>query len=110
MVYREDDILAWAVARNLIGPTGEATKRAQLEKTCEEVTELRDAIDADDVAAVRDAIGDVFVTLCIQASMWELTMGECIEAAWQEIKDRKGRMMGGTYIKEADLIARGLAP
>lgn len=99
-VYREDDIIAWGVARNLIGPTGEATRVGQQAKTEEEVQELQDAIAADDIAAARDAIGDVYVTLVMQAQMWGLTMQECIEAAWQEIKDRKGRMINGVFVKE----------
>lgn len=100
LVYREDDIIAWGVARNLIGPTGEATRVGQQAKTEEEVQELQDAIAADDIDAARDAIGDVYVTLVMQSQMWGLTMQECIEAAWQEIKDRKGRMINGVFVKE----------
>lgn len=36
-----------------------------------------------------------------------LTLEECIEAAWQEIKDRKGRMIDGVFVKEADLCNVG---
>lgn len=102
MSYREHDIIAWGTARNLIGPTGEATRVGQQAKTEEEVQELADAIAADDLDAARDAIGDVYVTLVMQAQMWGLSMTECIEAAWNEIKDRKGRMQGGIFIKEGD--------
>lgn len=28
---------------------------------------------------------------------------ECLQVAWMEIKDRKGRMMDGVFVKEADL-------
>lgn len=99
-VHREEDVLHWAQARNLIGPTGEATRHGQLMKTYEEVTELGCAINAQSVAEARDAIGDIVVTLMIQASMWKLSMDECIEAAWQEIRHRKGRMTNGVFVKE----------
>lgn len=100
MVYREADILAWATMRDIIGPNGKATTTRQLEKTCEEVTELRDAILANDRQEVCDAIGDVFVTLCIQASMWNLTMQQCIEHAYRTIANRTGRMVDGQFIKD----------
>lgn len=99
--YRESEIIAWGIARNLIGPTGEATKAGQLDKTFEEVEELEEAIEECDAAKAKDAIGDIYVTLVMQAQMWGLSMEECIEAAWQEIKDRKGRMVGGIFVKEA---------
>lgn len=101
--YREQDIVGWGVARNLIGQTGEATRVGQQAKTEEEVRELSDAIAEDDRDAARDAIGDVYVTIVMQAQMWGLSMAECIEAAWNEIKDRKGRMINGVFVKEADL-------
>lgn len=102
-VCREADIIKWGTARNLIGPTGEATRVGQQAKTEEEVRELSDAIAMDDKDAARDAIGDVYVTLVMQAQMWGMTMQECIDAAWNEIKDRKGRMINGVFVKEADL-------
>lgn len=111
MIHREAEIIQWGIDRNLIGPTGEATRLGQQKKTEEEARELYDAIklpslgfmeheDKDAIPYVRDAIGDIIVTLIMQAQMWGLTMEECIEAAWQEIKDRKGRMTGGIFVKE----------
>lgn len=100
--WREAEIIQWGRDRNLIGPTGEATRIGQQRKTEEEVQELRDAIEAGDKDAARDAIGDIYVTLVMQAQMWGLSMLECIEAAWHEIKDRKGRMVGGVFVKEGD--------
>lgn len=99
-VYREADIIQWGIDRNLIGPTGEATKYGQFCKTLEEATELIDGINKNDCEMVKDAIGDVFVTLVMQAQMWGLSMAECIETAWNVIKDRKGRMVGGVFVKE----------
>lgn len=101
MTYREQDIIQWGIARNLIGPTGEATRIGQQAKTEEECAELADAIARDDIDEARDAIGDVYVTLVMQAQMWGLSMEECIDQAWSQIKDRKGRMQNGVFVKES---------
>jgi len=101
MSYREQDIIQWGIDRNLIGPTGEATRIGQQAKTEEEVAELADAIARDDIDEARDAIGDVYVTLVMQAQMWGLTMDECIDQAWSQIKERKGRMKNGVFVKES---------
>lgn len=100
MIHREQDIIQWGIDRNLIGPTGEATKFGQWRKTEEESTELLEAIIEQSIEKARDAIGDIIVTLVMQAQMWNLTMDECIEAAWNEIKVRKGRMTNGVFVKE----------
>ena len=99
--HRELDVLAWGLARNLIGPTGEATRHGQVRKTLEEAVELLDGINKDDRKLIKDAIGDIVVTLYLQCALNNMTLSECIEAAWQEIKDRKGRMIGGIFVKEA---------
>ena len=98
---KELEIIQWGTDRNLVGPTGEATKLGQYRKTHEEVGEILEAIDLDDVDLAKDAIGDTYVTLVLQAERWGLTMAECIDQAWNEIKDRKGRMVNGIFVKEA---------
>ena len=100
MIHREQDIINWGIARNILGPTGEGTKNRQWDKTYEELTELHHAILKNDHHEARDAIGDIVVTLIMQAQMWGLTMEECIEQAWNQIKDRKGRMVNGVFVKE----------
>jgi len=42
----------------------------------------------------------VCVVLTIMAKMAGLTMEECVEQAWSEIKDRKGTMRKGVFVKE----------
>ena len=54
----------------------------------------------DNVSLAQDAIGDIMVTLVIQARFWNLNLVECVEAAWQEIKDRKGQMIAGQFVKD----------
>lgn len=92
-----DKIRRWAAARNLI--QGSNPDR-QMEKLREEVKELNDAIVADDWEEFVDGIGDCIVVLTIMASQRGINVEDCIEAAWQEIKDRKGQMVNGIFVKE----------
>jgi len=32
-----------------------------------------------------------------------LDIKECLEVAWDDIKDRKGKMVDGIFVKESDL-------
>lgn len=99
---RQSDIIQWGVDRNLVGKTGETTKLAQYRKTHEETGELLEAIEHENKDLAKDAIGDVYVTLVLQAELWGLSMHECIEHAWHEIKDRKGKLINGVFVKQGD--------
>ena len=97
MLHREQDIIQWAKDRNIfVG----GTPVVQSIKTMEEAVELIDGVNKRDKGAIRDAIGDIIVTLVIQAKMQGLNIEECVEQAWNEIKDRRGRMQGGMFVKE----------
>lgn len=102
MIHREQDIINWGIARNIIGPDSRSDQESQHRKTKEEVDELFQAIAHGDLPAARDAIGDIIVTLVLQAQMWGLTLTECLDAAWEEIRDRKGRMVDGIFVKESN--------
>lgn len=52
---------------------------------------------------LRDAIGDTFIVLCILSAGADVALTACIEEAWHEIKNRKGRMINGKFVKAADL-------
>lgn len=90
-------IVQWAEDRNLIEG---ATRQAQMLKMTEEVGELAAGIAKGKEPEVKDAIGDCFVVLTILAAQSGLTMAECIEAAYNTIKDRKGRMVDGVFVRE----------
>ena len=51
----------------------------------------------------RTGLGDVIVTLVCVAEQLGLNIEECCLAAYDEIKDRKGKMIDGVFVKEADL-------
>ena len=101
MIYAER-IRQWAHDRNLIEGS---TQHAQFVKLVEEVGELAAGIARGRDEAIMDGIGDCFVVLTILAAQYGIDIEECIAAAWDEIKDRKGRMVDGIWIKDADQFA-----
>lgn len=60
-------------------------------------------IKTSDGTDLKDSIGDVMVCLTNLAEREGHTIEECASTAWLDIKDRKGRMIDGTFVKEADL-------
>jgi NTP pyrophosphatase (non-canonical NTP hydrolase) len=88
----------WSRARGII-PL--ATLNSQLLKAVSEMGELADAVAKSQFAETRDAIGDVTVCLINLAYLSGLLLRECLELAYDEIKDRKGRLLpNGTFVKE----------
>lgn len=92
-------IRQWASDRNLINGSD---PKSQFVKLMEEAGELAQAIAKQRDDEFADAIGDMFVVLTILAAQKEMNIEECIAGAWHEIKDRKGRMVDGVFVKEAD--------
>jgi len=74
MSYKENEIISWAIDRNIVGPTGQGTPEAQIEKTFEEVQEVKDAIAEINIENLCEEIGDVYVTLILQCKMWEVSI------------------------------------
>ena len=92
-------VLRWAEQRDIIK---HSTPMAQAAKTIEEVGELVAALNSNDRDAARDAYGDILVTLLIGSDMLNLSLLECLEAAYDEIKDRRGKLnSAGVFVKEA---------
>jgi NTP pyrophosphatase (non-canonical NTP hydrolase) len=94
---RFEDIRMWAHERNLVRGS---EPRAQFLKLVEEVGELSRALARDDKAETIDAIGDIAVVLTIIAEQIDTNLPACVDAAWEQIKDRKGRMVNGLFVKE----------
>ena len=68
----------------------------------QEAGELSDSIcKGKDIS---DDIGDMIVVLINIAERNNLTLQDCLLKAWEDIKDRKGKMVDGVFIKEADLL------
>lgn len=95
-----DKIKEWVLARNL--QTGDP--RQQMCKTVEELGELANAINKNKINEAKDGLGDVIVTLVCIAEQLQVDINECIDIAYNEIKDRKGKLINGLFVKESDLI------
>ena len=87
----------WAEDRNLIKG---ATRQAQMLKLTEEIGELAHGIARGKEDVVKDSIGDAVVVLTILAKQSGLTLEDCVNAAYEEIKDRKGKMVDGVFVRE----------
>lgn len=95
----ELDVIRWSEARKIIP---NSTSKAQLEKAKEELWELEDAIDERNRDGIIDGLGDVLVCLINVAALEDLNLTDCLKAAYQEIKDRKGHMNEqGIFVKDA---------
>lgn len=94
----ETAVIQWAED---LGIFEKATPASQWEKTHEEVLELIEGIVKNDRREIEDAIGDTVVTLIIQARMHGLSLGQCLATAYDQIKNRTGKMINGVFVKDA---------
>lgn len=104
-----DSIRNWADKRGIY--KGGDTKTQYL-KLNEESGELARALLNDDVNEAVDAIGDMVVVLVNLAELLNLeantrggfdhgiSIETCIDNAWNEIKNRQGKMINGTFVKD----------
>ena len=91
------NVLEWAKEKGILQ---EGNQHAQMCKVTEEVGELAGAILKKDKTAIRDAFGDVLVTLVILARQIGVDETECFAEAYEVIKDRKGKLIDGSFVKE----------
>ena len=96
-MINKNEVLNWANERGLLKPEN---KLMQMGKMVSEVGELCDAIIKDDKNGQIDGIGYVLVTLIILANQLGYDVEDCLEVAYNEIKNRKGETINGTFIKE----------
>lgn len=88
----------WAISRGVdIGDP-----KAQYLKVVEEVGEIASGLARGNQETIKDGIGDVAVTLVILAERCNVAFDECLRMAWDEIKDRKGMMVDGVFVKYED--------
>ena len=87
----------WHKDRNLIEGS---TDKDQVLKRMQELGELSDSVCKG--KDIRDDIGDmlvVMINICVRNNV---TLESCLAFAYGDIKDRKGRMVDGVFVKEAD--------
>ncbi len=92
-----DNIRSWATERGLYE---KGDVKTQYVKLMEEAGELAQSILKEDEPEIKDAIGDMVVVLTNLANLQGLTIEDCISSAYDEIKDRKGKMDNGTFKKQ----------
>ena len=99
--YREprdknfEKVNKWFEDRNLIKGS---TDKDQILKLMQELGELSDhACKNQDI---RDDLGDMLVVMLNIMKRNNFTLEECLEIAYNDIKDRKGKMVDGIFVKD----------
>ena len=90
-------ISQWHRDRNLIDGS---TDKDQFMKLVQEVGELSDSLCKS--KDFRDDVGDIMVVLINILVRNNVTLEECLKVAYEDIKDRKGKMIDGIFVKEGD--------
>ncbi len=94
-----EQVQQWSIDKDL--HNGNSDRQAL--KFYEEAGEVASALSRGQMDSLKDGIGDTVVTLIILAQQHDMTLQECLQYAYDEIKGRKGKTINGTFIKEADL-------
>lgn len=90
-------VIAWADQKGILE---RGTPSAQAWKTVEETHELLKAIEKNDREEIIDALGDILVTIIIQAEMQNLDLIHCLGSAYNVISRRTGIMVDGKFQKD----------
>lgn len=112
-------VIDWGESKGILDSS---TPLRQLDKTQEELDETREALKKlndfdyqrdlmenigvptptkeDILAEVKDGIGDMLVTIVLLAKMVDLDTTDCLEAAYDVIKGRTGKMVDGQFVKD----------
>ena len=93
----EHEVVKWASKKGILE---NGTTDAQANKTVEEALELYKAVKLNDEEEIIDGLGDVFVTIIIQAKMQNKDLLECLQTALDVITKRTGKMINGTFVKD----------
>lgn len=101
----ESDVVRWGEARGIVQ---NSTPMSQAVKTLEEVSELFDALNKNDIDGIKDAVGDIMVTLIMlcavvdrDAGISHVNLVGCLKGAYEQIKHRKGYLTPqGIFVKE----------
>ena len=88
----------WHEDRNLIEGS---TDKDQVLKLLQELGELSDSVCKG--TDLKDDLGDMLVVMINIMKRNNITMEECLSVAYNDIKDRKGKMIDGIFVKEGDL-------
>ena len=99
----KDRIKQWASDRNLIEGSTPWKQLVKLEEECEELAQsIKNCRGIRYMVDIKDAIGDIQVVLAVICAQLGIDIDECREIAWNEIKDRKGKMVDGVFVKDRE--------
>ena len=97
MNYLINQIMQWHEDRNLIEGSSD---KDQVLKLMQELGELSDSVCKG--KDVKDDLGDMMVVMLNIMKRNSITMEACLNTAYNDIKDRKGKMVDGVFVKEED--------
>lgn len=90
-------VAQWHRDRNLIDGSDD---KSQTLKLLQELGELSDSVCKE--KPILDDIGDMLVVMINICERNNITLDECLQVAYDDIKDRKGKMVDGVFVKEGD--------
>lgn len=90
-------IREWASERGIYKNGDPKTQYIKLQEEC---GELAKALLNKDPYETIDALGDCVVVLVNLAELCGYKLEDCVDSAYEEIKDRKGKMQNGTFKKD----------
>ena len=99
-----DCIRDWAKERGLYD---KGDPRTQYIKLMEETGEIGRALLKEDTNEIVDGIGDAVVVLTNLAELVGVPIEECIQAAYDVISKRTGKMVNGTFVKDQPMTSYG---
>ena len=93
-----EEIIEWGREKGIDNPDKQTIK---LMEECGELAHeiSRGRYHSDEV---KDAIGDIGVVLIILADILDMDFGVCLNMAYEAIKDRHGKTVDGSFVKEED--------
>ena len=94
---RFDLIRNWALERDIISKGNSHTQYVKMQEEC---GELAQALLKKDRKEIYDAIGDIIIVLTNLATLEDMKVEDCIDYAYNEIANRKGKMINGTFVKQ----------
>lgn len=91
-----DSVINWGLKHGINNPI------KQYAKVNEEIGEIAHELTRDRLhsADMMDALGDTMVTLVILADILHFDIRDCLEEAYEQIKDREGKTVDGCFVKE----------
>lgn len=92
----EENVIQWAHEKGIYA---HSTSQAQFIKAVEEIGEMAGNLSRGQ--DITDDLGDIIVCLINVAHLEQVDMHDAFDEAWDDIKDRKGKMIpNGAFIKD----------